>query len=174
MDTELIKSLLDGSEAKAINMDKVNKYPYYKRHFADDLLATVDEVLTSRAPVIIKGNLNTSYLRWQQAQMYIRDHPERFHEDTLAKLLLVTVQKKPNVGLKISPNFFQARGDKSVDWRTPLTDYLNSAKPGDQPFERIGVNITDHDKAWFHETIKPVNDMFCYSLAFDRITVIRI
>jgi len=155
---------------------KAYKYPYYRQHFAQEVLDTLDEVIQKRSPIVwgSRGSsVNTQYLKWNQAVRWMHDNTDKLPEHTLEKLALVTTKAKKGIGLEIAPRVAAFRGSKDIPWREDAVEFVHSAAAGEN-FRRIGVVVTPEDHQWVLNLIQPVADLFIVSVTVDSITIVKL
>lgn len=169
-------SLLASQAVTPQHIEKAHRYPYYREHFADEILDIVNTVIATRSPIIIglaSGSMHTLYQKWRQAVNYIHDHAHKYPADTLKKLDHIQVRRLPGVGLKFIPGAAIFALAAPLDWKGDFQTFINTAAVGDV-FERMGVIITAADKAWCYSVIKPVIQLFAMSIGKDSIKIVRL
>lgn len=168
--------LLANQPATPAHIATAQRYNYYREHFAEEVLETVNHVISTRAPVIwslSRGTLHTSYQKWNQACRFINDHPHKFPEDSAKKLEYIRISKLPGIGLKFSPSRELFHLSTDTDWKGAFQAFINDSTPG-EGFERVGLKLTRADQAWCYNLIKPVIELFAMSIGTDSIKLTRL
>lgn len=169
-------ALLSKQPVSLPNLDKANRYPYYREHFAEEILEVVNHVIASRSPIIwglSRGTMHTLYHKYNQACRFIADHPHKFPEDALKKLDYVKIMRMPGVGLKFAPQRSLFHLSTDTDWKGDYQAFINNSTPGES-FERVGLKLTKADNAWCYQIIRPVITLFAMSIGVDSIKLVRL
>lgn len=158
---------------RAAALQKSSSQPYYKLPFAEQVLDTIKECLDENKSITWSAGGHTAttcYLKWRQARQYIIDNlPDEAHY-----LEKVQVRRLQGIGVKFAPIQNIVIKESTVNWRAPLTDYIQEAVAGEPPFERIGILFTKEDHEWIRNLIRPVADLFVVNLSNDRIVIFRV
>jgi hypothetical protein len=154
---------------------KATAYPYYKPHFAEQILQTIDEVVRSRAPILWPTSgisLTTLYLKWQQAAAYIKDnHPQ----EDVTKLGLVEITRLKNIGLRIKPrsSAILTMTSDAVDWKNDFLMFLEQGNSGEH-FEKVGIPISTEDKAWIMDKLQPMLEEYVTDIRPDKLLIVKL
>ena len=170
-----LSTVLDTSAKSASLTKSASNYPYYREHFADQVLETIDTVVKSRTPIIWPAagiSVNALYQKWTQASAFIKDN---YAKNLVEKLDLVTASKHKSIGMKISPraSAVLCLADQAVDWRPDLMEYIEKGQSG-EVFNKIGLLITEEDKKWITNLLAPIASDYVTDIQPNKILIIKL
>jgi hypothetical protein len=149
-----------------------SNWPYYKQVYADEVMRTIEDVLTTGQPQMWPATVvtaSTLWAKWSQGCNWLRDNEPDSHE------LMDAVQatKLERVGLRITKRrgAHIPRHYAQVNWRPKFQAFLAESNHRDKL--EIAVPLTVDDIAYINNMMAPVAHLFITSIDDEGLLLVR-
>jgi hypothetical protein len=144
----------DKEKKRRSNWSKLANAPYYRKRYALELKAVVDDMLQKgcdkeyRYDDYVDLSHKTIYLRLNQAKLFLLDEldPDLFYKENFQRISIT--QEKTGVRLSLMKEITSMApvdvglDEKKSEWQDKITKYLETAKIGDAPLRIDKLSLT--------------------------------